>query len=91
MFHANHAFDTGYEMVIVHSPDTDVAVLCIAFASGFAGTLYFATGVKANFRYIDISLVSREIGQLSSILPALHALTGADATSGFAVIGKNML
>ena len=88
LFHAKHAFNNGYETVIIHSPDTDVAVLCVANAAQFTGTLYFATGVNNNFRYIDMTKLSADIGQLANILPGLHALTGADATSGFAGIGK---
>ena len=88
LFHSKHVFDNGCKTVIIHSSDTDVAVLCVANAAQFTDTLYFATGVNDNFRYIDMIKLSADIGQLANILPGLHALTGVDTTSGFAGIGK---
>ena len=54
IYHASDAFARGYEVVIIHSPDTDVAVLCTANAPKFSGILYFATRVQKNFHIIDM-------------------------------------
>ena len=88
--HASHAFARGYKVVIIHGPDTDMAVLCAANAPKFSGILYFITEVQKNFRIIDVSVFAEECGQLADVLPALHVFTGADATSTFAGIGNKM-
>ena len=53
--HANHASDHGYKSVVVVSEDTDVYVLCIAFAKDIKGSFYQKRGTTTRTRYLDIS------------------------------------
>ena len=83
ILHGIHAASL-HDDVIIQSPDTDVAVLCIAFADQFHH-IYFKSITRQLF----------SITKLRSALPAplplviigLHAFTGCDTTSSFS--GKN--
>ena len=45
LLHAAHA-SQHHPAVVIHSSDTDVAMLCCAFQSEVAAPLYFRTGTK---------------------------------------------
>lgn len=89
VLHAKHASIT-HQRIVIQSPDRDVAVLCVAhFQSVQCQELWFKTGVKDKARYIPIHSLHSSLGPLlSKALPAFHALTGCDTTSGFSGIGK---
>lgn len=89
LLHAKHASQT-HRRIVIRSPDTDVAVLCIAhFKDLQCQELWFRTGVKDRLRFIPIHLLNSSLGQpLCKALPAFHALTGCDSTSALQGIGK---
>lgn len=89
LLHAHHA-SSDHPQVIVQSPDTDVAVICVHMYSAMTcRKLWFRTGVKNKRRYIPIHDIVLAIGpELCKALPALHALTGCDSTSALSGIGK---
>ena len=62
ILHAQHAsLDNG--RIIIHSPDTDVAVLCIAHYNTLNSTeLWFKTGLKENVRYVPIHTLTQHLG-----------------------------
>ena len=80
------------QRVIITSPDTDVAVLCMYhFYANLAGCLelFFQTGTKDKRRFIPIHSVCNKLGaSLCQLLPVFHCLTGCDSTSSFSGIGK---
>ena len=81
LLYASHAADT-VSRVVIASPDTDVAVLCVHFAQTIGTEIWFKTGVKDLVRYIPIHDIARELGsEFCESLPAFHALTGCDSTS----------
>ena len=84
----NTSFD--HKRIVVQSPDTDVAVLCVyAYESLQCEQLWFRTGVKDKLRYIPVHKVAQQLGpDLCKLLPGFHALTGCDTTSGLSHIGK---
>ncbi|KAK3746863.1 hypothetical protein QZH41_000037 [Actinostola sp. cb2023] len=87
-----HAQDCKHDhrRIVVQSPDTDVAVLCVyAYHLIASEELWFRTGVKDKLRFIPVHRLAEKLGNdLSIMLPAFHALTGCDTTSGLFQIGK---
>ena len=45
--------------------------------------LWMRAGIGDTTRYIPLHIIADRIGALSSVLPAVHALTGSDITSKF--------
>ena len=89
LLHAAHASKNACQSVIVRSPDTDVAFLCLYFAGEILKPLYFETGVKDSHRVIDVKAMATALGpDICKALPGLHALTGCDSTSSFHGKGK---
>ena len=90
LLHAKHAADSGAPSVVIRSPDTDVAVLCCHVQSHLQIPIYFRTGTQTQTRYVDISGVCKSLpDSMCDILPAVHALTGCDATSASVGKGKS--
>ena len=87
-----HAVDCSqlHQRVVVQSPDTDVAVLAIHVSRSLScDQIWMKTGVKDKLRFIPIHAVAQKLKpDLCSLLPAFHALTGCDTTSGPYKIGK---
>ena len=83
LFHAKHASDHGYMYVVVVSEDTDVYVLCIAFAKDIKGSFYQKRGTKTRTRYLDIKQVRALLGDRLS-----QAFTCCDSVSAFSGRGK---
>ncbi|XP_067931036.1 uncharacterized protein [Watersipora subatra] len=86
LLHATHA--RAYGTVLIKSPDTDVAILCLShFPKMNCERLIFATGVGSKLRLLDIGIMHIKLGSdLCAALPQIHALTGCDSTS--ALFGK---
>jgi len=75
--------------VAVRSPDTDVLVLLIAYATQIPNKLYFDTGVGNKRRRIDVHAIEAVLGErLSAALPGFHSFTGCDSISAFVRRGK---
>lgn len=76
--------------VIIHSPDTDVAILSLHFAPRMKeSVLWFATGTKDKKRVLSISNMATHLGEkLTDALPGIHAFTGCDSVSSFHGKGK---
>ena len=91
LLHAKHASDQGYKSVVVVSEDTDVYVLCFAFAKDIKCSFYQKRGTKTRTRYLDIKQVRAVLGdRLSQALLGFHAFafTGCDSVSTFSGRGK---
>ena len=89
ILHAWHASSTK-ERIVIQSPDTDVAVLAIyAYQMIQCNEIWFKTGVKDKVRYVPVHRISEKLGRsVCAAIPAFHALTGCDSTSGLFQIGK---
>ena len=88
-FHAHHAATTGSRVVIVRSPDTDVAVIGCALGSKITAQLLLHTGTQHRRRYINLTAIASKLGpDLSMALPGLHAFTGYDSIRAFSSKGK---
>ena len=89
LFHAKHASQPD-SSIIIHSPDTDVVGLGISFYDELGcKELWLRTGPQDRLRYIPLHEISTKVGpKICKALPAFHALTGSDATSAFAGVGK---
>ena len=75
--------------VIIRSPDTDVVVLGIHFASQISALVFLRTGEKNRSRFVTLLQVAAQLGQpVSAALSGLHALAGCDSTSAFVGHGK---
>ena len=90
-----HGVDAArsHATVIIRSPDTDVAIICVAHQHTFSPSrLLMATGCGTRQRLINISaLASQLTPAIRAALPGYHALTGCDTTSAFAGKGKKAL
>ena len=75
----------AYNLNIVWSPDTDVAVFGIHFAEKLGlKELYLRTGIKRKKRFIPIHKIVNQLSTaMCQFLPAVHALTGCDSNSSF--------
>ena len=89
ILHAWHASSTK-ERIVIQSPDTDVAVLAIyAYEMIQCNEMWFKTGVKDKVRFIPVHRIAEKLGKsVCAAIPAFHALTGCDSTSGLFQIGK---
>ena len=97
--HVRHAEMNGYSNVVIHSPDTDVYIMAVAFSAELHGHLYFKTGIGDNSRIISIddisSLASIHANKLGvsnreykrSFL-GVYCFTGCGTVSAFAGKGK---
>ena len=87
-----HASDCSrdHQRIVVQSPDTDVAALCV-YACNMINTqqLWFRTGVKDKLRFLSVHRLAEKLGEdLCRLIPSFHALTGCDSTSALYQIGK---
>ena len=89
ILHAWHASFTK-ERIVIQSPDTDVAVLAIyAYEMIQCNEMWFKTGVKDKVRFVPVHRIAEKFGRsVCAAIPAFHALTGCDSTSGLFQIGK---
>ena len=79
------------ERIVIHSPDTDVAVIACyhQLATLSMKELWFKTGIGKNKRFIPIHDIVFQLDQrICKLLLAFHSITGCDSVSSFAGIGK---
>ena len=86
IFHIEHGCENGINAVLVYSPDSDVFInLLYHFKKSFTGLEYLYVKIgrtKRTKKTVPIHLLYQVIPhQLINVLPAIHALTGADTTS----------
>ena len=87
--HAQHAASSRSAVVIIRSPDTDVAVIGCSLAAQIPAQVLLHTGTRERRRYISLSSVAARLGNgVCQALPGLHAFTGCDSTSAFSSRGK---
>ena len=84
--HAQYAIRKGCDRIVVLSNDADVIVGLIHHCSQFKkdglGELWCRAGVATTTRFIPIHTLAERMGpELCDMLPAMHDLTGCDATS----------
>ena len=90
--HAQHAASSRSAVVIIRSPDTDVAVKGCSLAAQIPAQVLLHTGTKERRRYISLSSVAARLGNgVCQALPDLHAFTGCDSTSAFPAEAKGGL
>ena len=89
ILHAKHASDACiYSCVVIRSPDTDVAIICLRFSQRIP-KLYFQTGKRNLQRIISIDLMAEVLGtDICKSLIGLHVYSGCDSTSAFYGKGK---
>ena len=85
-----HASENGFKTVIVVSEDTDVFILCAAFAKKINASIFQKKGTKNRVQYININRVVETLGDsLAQTLIGFHAFTGCDSVIAFAGRGKS--
>ena len=76
-------------MVVVNADDTDVFILLLGFSNSINTKLYMRCETRTRTRLIDIAKMVQSTGcEVCEVLIGLHALTGCDTVSSFAVKGK---
>ena len=87
IFHASAAARSGFERVVVNSPDTDVLVLLVHFACLIGCEVWLR--LPKGGRLYAAHYIARSLGAtLCQVLPAFHAITGCDTTSCLVRQGK---
>ena len=89
--HVLHAIKSGFNTVLVASPDTDVLIIGLGVVGSHApdAEIGMITGTGKYKRIINISKVVETIGSSAAkSMPFVHALTGCDSVSGFYNRGK---
>ena len=85
LLHARDAKSNGATRLEIHSPDTDVLILCIRRYPLLCHDTKFVTPHKS----ISIGQTYEHLGaNKAAALPAFHAVTGSDVTGHFAGKGK---
>ena len=96
ILHAKHATDRCRDIVI-HTPDTDLVVLAIAFSKDIDSNILVKTGVKNNARIISIERIRgklvkhfslKNISSATDAIIGLHAFAGCDTVSALWGKGK---
>jgi hypothetical protein len=88
LLHAHHA-SYSHSRVVIHSSDTDVAVICVALNHNITCELWFQTGSKDKLRMVPIQPICQKLGNyICSAILGFHAITGCDTTSAISGIGK---
>ena len=86
--HAQHAAAHGFTKLVFVTADTDVFIFCLFHWKRLhvigIQELWIRTGIRDSTRIIPVQvLVETFSPEMCSVLPAVHALTGADYTSKF--------
>ena len=87
LLHASYAKDEGYtrSSAVIHSEDTDVFIMAIAFENEIGTSLYIKYGTKNRTKLIDINKIASAVGQnVCKAVVGMHAYTGCDTVSAFA-------
>ena len=89
LYAAEHHVNDSANCLVVKSPDTDVFVILLSYASKISASILFETGSGNNHRLVSINKIVDVIGHdVAQALPGLHAFTGCDSTSAFVRKGK---
>ena len=86
LLRAKHAAIPHVKAIIISSEHTGVRMLCISFAHAIPVPIFQQCVSQHHARYIDISKVGSALGEdVCKVLLGLHAFTGCDSVSAFAV------
>ncbi|KAJ8033984.1 hypothetical protein HOLleu_24387 [Holothuria leucospilota] len=61
LLHTVHASGT-FGRIVIWSPDTDIAVLCVHFCSNICSDVWFRSAVKDKARYIPVNQIAVRLG-----------------------------
>lgn len=87
IFHASMAAASGFQRIIVHSPDTDVLVLLVHFSTDIGSEVWLH--MSKGGRRFPTHIIARKLGlNMCKCLLAFHAITGCDTTSCLVKQGK---
>ena len=77
LLHAYHVAQTGFENVIIRSPDTDVFVIALYASLSMINHIIFLTGTGNNRRMFSMTSFKEQLGEdICNALPGFHAFTG---------------
>ena len=90
LLHARHAAVSGYEAVLIRTPDTNVAIIACSVSHVMPCTLLVEVGAGNNRRTVNMTAIAEKLSaDVCNALPGLHAFTGSRSTSAFAFRGKS--
>ena len=89
VLYLQYAPSSGFKDVVVRTPDTDIFVILLHYASSINLHIHLDTGTGKNRRLIDITQLARSLGndQATTIM-GLYMFTGDDCNSAFRGKGK---
>ena len=89
--HAQHAASSRSAVVIIRSPDTDVAVIGCSLAAQIPAQVLLHTGTKERRRYISLSSVAARLGNgCAKLCLVCMLLQGATAQVHFPAEAKRL-
>ena len=92
LLHAVNSTKQGCRRILVRTVDTDVVLRrCQYRQKTDRWTVHCVIWNGKTFRHLDTTHIAQKLGKYNDkchLLPAFHALTGCDTTSGFAGRGK---
>ena len=82
--HVHHAASSGFENIVIRSPDTDVFIIMLHVCSLVSSNLFFLTGTGMKRRVIPLTSTFENIGaELCDALVGFHSFTGKSFCNEF--------
>lgn len=89
VLYLQYAVSSGFKDAVVRTPDTDIFVILLYYASSINLHIHLDTGTGKNRRLIDITLLARSLGNdHCAAIMGLYMFTGDDCNSAFRGKGK---
>ena len=91
LLHAADAAKSGYNTLLIESPDTDVLVLLVHHRQHLVPEVWMHAEMGDSRRYILVHKVHHsQPKEVSEALLGFHAISGCDTTSNFSGYGKKL-
>lgn len=89
ILYINYAVRMGYQSAVVRTPDTDIFLILLHYASSIPINIYLDTGTGKSRRIVNVTELANTMGSeyCTSVL-GLYVFTGEDVTSAFKGKGK---
>lgn len=89
VLYLQYAVSSGFKDVVVRTPDTDIFVILLHYASTLKINIHLDTGTGKNRRLIDITSLAKSLGSdHATAILGLYMYTGDDCNSAFRGKGK---
>lgn len=89
VLYLKYAAKIEYKSAVVRTPDTDIFVILLFYASSIALTIFIDIGIGKHRKIVNVSEMAESMGvDKCSLVLGLYVFTGEDVTSSFKGKGK---